>query len=226
MTDTSPASTTQNRAKLRPLLKLLPYLRPYRSKVILALFALLLASAATLIIPIAARRVVDNGFSAQNAALVNQYFAFMFLVVALLAVGSAVRFYYVMWLGERLVADVRDALFKHLMALTPSFYETQKTGDVVSRLTADTTLIKAAFSSTASIALRNGVMLLGAVALMVYTSPHMTGLAALAIPAVVLPLVFYGRRISAGLLIYQTWIKKSFWNGFRKPCRNLIPCGW
>jgi ATP-binding cassette, subfamily B, bacterial len=195
MTDTSPASTSQNRRKLRPLLNLLPYLRPYRSRVYLALLALLLASSATLIIPIAARRMLDNGFSAQNAALVNQYFAFMFLVVALLAVGSAVRFYYVMWLGERVVADVRDALFKHLMALTPSFYETQKTGDVVSRLTADTTLIKAAFSSTASIALRNGVMLLGAVALMVYTSPHMTGLAALAIPAVVLPLVFYGRRV-------------------------------
>ena len=195
MTDTSPASTAKDRSKLRPLLKLLPYLRPYRSRVYLALFALLLASSATLIIPIAARRVVDNGFSAQNAALVNQYFAVMFLVVALLAVGSSVRFYYVMWLGERVVADVRDALFKHLMVLTPSFYETQKTGDVVSRLTADTTLIKAAFSSTASIALRNGVMLLGAVALMVYTSPHMTGLAALAIPLVVLPLVFYGRRV-------------------------------
>ena len=195
MTDTSPASNGKDRRKLRPLLKLLPYLRPYRSRVYLALFALLLASSATLIIPIAARRVVDNGFSAQNAALVNQYFAFMFLVVALLAVGSSVRFYYVMWLGERVVADVRDALFKHLMVLTPSFYETQKTGDVVSRLTADTTLIKAAFSSTASIALRNGVMLLGAVALMVYTSPHMTGLAALAIPLVVLPLVFYGRRV-------------------------------
>ena len=88
--------------------------------------------------PIAARRVVDHGFSAQNAALVNQYFAFMFIVVAFLAIGSSMRFYYVMWLGERVVADIRDALFKHLMELTPSFFETQKTGEVVSRLTADT----------------------------------------------------------------------------------------
>jgi len=195
MSDTSPASTSPNRPKFRPLMKLLPYLRPYRGKAIMALVALLLASVATLIIPIAARRVVDHGFSAQNAELINQYFGFMFLVVALLAIGSSVRFYYVMWLGERVVADVRDALFKHLMILTPSFYETQKTGDVVSRLTADTTLIKSAFSSTASIALRNVVMLLGALAMMIYTSPHMTGLAALAIPAVVLPLVFYGRRV-------------------------------
>ena len=167
MTDTSPASIGQNRPKLRPLLQLLPYLKPYRSRVFFAFIALLVAAFATLIVPIAARRVVDHGFTGQNAALVNQYFGFMFLVVGLLATGSAVRFYYVMWLGERVVADVRDALFKHLMELTPSFYETQKTGDVVSRLTADTTLIKSAFSSTASLALRNAVMLLGALALMI-----------------------------------------------------------
>ncbi len=197
MSDTSPASTAVNRPKFRPLMKLLPYLAPYKTRVVLAFAALLTASVATLIIPIAARRVVDHGFSAQNAELINQYFGFMFLVVALLAIGSSVRFYYVMWLGERVVADVRDALFKHLMILTPSFYETQKTGDVVSRLTADTTLIKSAFSSTASIALRNAVMLLGALAMMIYTSPHMTLLAGLAIPLVVLPLVFYGRRVRA-----------------------------
>ena len=195
MTETSPADSSANRPKIQPLLKLLPLLRPYRTRVVLALAALLVASVATLVIPIAARRVVDHGFSAQNAALVNQYFAFMFIVVAMLAIGSSVRFYYVMWLGERVVADIRDALFKHLMELTPSFFETQKTGDVVSRLTADTTLIKSAFSSTASLALRNAVMLLGALAMMIYTSPGMSGLAMLAIPLVVLPLVFYGRRV-------------------------------
>ncbi len=195
MSETSPTQLPSPRPKIQPLLRLLPLLKPYQSRVVLALMALLVASIATLIIPIAARRVVDHGFSAQNAALVNQYFAFMFVVVALLAVGSAVRFYYVMWLGERVVADIRDALFKHLMELTPSFFETQKTGDVVSRLTADTTLIKSAFSSTASLALRNAVMLLGALAMMVYTSPGMSGLAMLAIPFVVLPLVFYGRRV-------------------------------
>ena len=195
MSETSPAIPVAPRPKIQPLLKLLPLLRPYKMRVVLALVSLLVASAATLIIPIAARRVVDHGFSAQNAQLVNQYFAFMFVVVALLAVGSAVRFYYVMWLGERVVADIRDALFKHLMELTPSFFETQKTGDVVSRLTADTTLIKSAFSSTASLALRNAVMLLGALAMMAYTSPGMSGLAMLAIPLVVLPLVFYGRRV-------------------------------
>jgi ATP-binding cassette, subfamily B, bacterial len=191
------AKSRSKSKNLRPLLRLLPFLMKYRGRVVLALAALLVASAATLVIPVAVRRVLDNGFTTENANLVNQYFALMFAVVAALAAGSAMRFYYVMWLGERVVADVRDALFRHLMNLTPSFYESQKTGEVVSRLTADTTQIKSAFSSTASIALRNLVMLLGALAMMVYTSPRMSGLAALAIPAIVLPLVFYGRRVRA-----------------------------
>ncbi len=190
----------KSRAKtknLRPLVRLLPFIMKYRTQMGIALVALLVASVATLVVPIAVRRVLDNGFSTENANLINQYFLAMFAVVAALATGSAVRFYYVMWLGERIVADVRDALFRHLVELTPSFYESQKTGEVVSRLTADTTQIKSAFSSTASIALRNLVTLIGALAMMIYTSPRMSGLAALAIPAVVLPLVFYGRRVRA-----------------------------
>lgn len=185
------------RRDLRPLRRLLPYLMRYRGRMVMALLALLVASGATLIIPIAVRRLLDNGFTSGSAEIVNQYFLAMLAVVLVLAAGSALRFYYVTWLGERVVADVRDALFRHLMVLTPSFYETQKTGDVVSRLTADTTQIKSAFSSTASTALRNGVMLIGAVAMMVYTSPRMAGLAALAIPGVVLPLVIFGRRVRA-----------------------------
>lgn len=193
-----PAIEDRHRAKtknLRPLIRLLPFLLKYRAQVVVALTALLIASAATLVVPVAVRHVLDNGFSAENANLINQYFLAMFAVVAALATSSAVRFYYVVWLGERIVADVRDALFRHLVYLTPSFYETQKTGEVVSRLTADTTQIKSAFSSTASIALRNLVTLLGALAMMIYTSPRLSGLATLAIPAVVLPLVFYGRRV-------------------------------
>ena len=182
---------------LRPLLKLLPFLAQYRKQAVIALVALIVASTATLVVPIAVRQVLDQGFNAANIELINRYFLVMFGVVLLLATGSAVRLYYVTWIGERVVADVRDALFSHLMTLTPHFYETQKTGDVVSRLTADTTQIKSAFSSTASIALRNAVMLIGAVAMMIYTSPRMSGLAALAIPAIVLPLIFYGRKVRA-----------------------------
>jgi ATP-binding cassette, subfamily B, bacterial len=139
--------------------------------------------------------VIDNGFTAANAPLVNQYFLGMLAVVIALAASSAVRFYYVMWLGERVVADVRDALFSHLLKLSPGFYESQRTGEVVSRLTADTTQIKSAFSSTASVALRNLVMFAGAMAMMVVTSPKLSGLALLAIPLIVLPLVIYGRRV-------------------------------
>lgn len=180
---------------LRPLARLLPFLGRYKPQIVLALVALLLASLATLVIPVAVRRVFDHGFTGENAGLVDQYFGVMLAVVGLLAVGSSVRFYFVTWIGERVVADVRDHLFRHLTVLTPSFYETQKTGEVISRLTADTTQIKSAFSSTASIALRNIVMLLGALAMMVYTSPRLSGLAALAIPLIVLPLVVYGRRV-------------------------------
>ena len=182
---------------LKPLGRLTPFLNRYHRQIAIAVVALILASIATLIVPIAVRRIIDHGFSAADATLVNQYFAVMILVVLLLAISSAVRFYYVMWLGERIVADVRDTLFEHLLKLSPGFYEIQKTGEVVSRLTADTTQIKSAFSSTASIALRNAVMLLGAVALMIYTSPKLSGLAGLAIPLIVLPLVTYGRRVRA-----------------------------
>ena len=179
----------------RPLMRLTPFLGRYKLQVVLALVALLAAAGATLIVPVAVRRVIDNGFIAANVDLVNQYFAVMLAVVAVLAIGSATRFYYVMWLGERVVADVRDALFSHLLRLSPEFYESQKTGEVVSRLTADTTQIKSAFSSTASIALRNLVMLTGTIAMMIYTSPKMAGLSLLAIPLIVLPLVTYGRRV-------------------------------
>lgn len=180
---------------LRPLLRLLPFVRPYRGRVVLALVALLVASAATLVVPVAVRRVIDHGFSGENVALVNQYFGVMLMVVALLAIGSAVRFYYVMWIGERVVADLRDAVFAHLLALDPAFYERSRTGEVVSRLTADTTQIKSAFSSTASIALRNLVMFIGAAAMMVVTSTRLSGLVLLAIPVIVLPLVLFGRRV-------------------------------
>ena len=180
---------------LRPLLRLTPFLARYRGRMVIALLALLAAAGATLVVPIAVRRIIDNGFSAANAALVDQYFFAMLAVVAVLALGSATRFYYVMWLGERIVADVRDALFGHLLKLSPGFFETQRSGEVVSRLTADTTQIKAAFSSTASIALRNLVMLTGTIVMMVLTSPKLAGLSLLALPLVVAPLVIYGRKV-------------------------------
>jgi ATP-binding cassette subfamily B protein len=180
---------------LRPLLRLTPFLRNYRSQMVMALLALLAAAGATLAVPVAVRRIIDNGFTSANAMLVDTYFVAMLAVVGILALGSALRFYFVMWIGERVVADVRDQIFSHLLKLSPGFFETQRSGEVVSRLTADTTQIKAAFSSTASIALRNLVMLIGAVGMMIATSPKLAGLSVLALPLLVLPLVTYGRRV-------------------------------
>jgi ATP-binding cassette, subfamily B, bacterial len=185
----------ENSRDLRPLRRLLPFLLKYKIQAVAALVALAVASGATLIVPIAVRRVLDHGFNGQDATLVNQYFSVMLGVVAVLAVASSMRFYFVSWIGDRVVADVRDQLFRHLVTLTPEFYEQQRTGEVVSRLTTDANQIKSAFSSTASIALRNAVMLVGALVMMVYTSPRMSGLAALAIPLIVIPLIFYGRRV-------------------------------
>jgi len=180
---------------LRPLLRLTPFLRRYKLQMVMAIIALLAAAGATLAVPVAVRRIIDNGFSTENAALIDRYFMAMMIVVVVLALGSALRFYFVMWIGERVVADVRDAVFSHLLKLSPGFFEAQRTGEVVSRLTADTTQIKSAFSSTASIALRNAVMLTGTIVMMVATSPKLAGLSLLALPLVVLPLVIYGRKV-------------------------------
>ena len=194
---------------LKPLLRLTPFLRRYRPQMAMALVSLLAAAGATLAVPIAVRRIIDNGFSADNAALINTYFLAMLAVVVVLALGSALRFYFVMWIGERVVADVRDAIFSHLLNLSPAFFEAQRTGEVVSRLTADTTQIKSAFSSTASIALRNVVMLIGTIAMMVATSPRLAGLSLLALPLIVLPLVTYGRKVRSLSRLAQDTLASS-----------------
>ena len=180
---------------LKPLRRLLPYLMRHRGRVLAAFIALLAAAAATLAVPLAVRRVIDNGFSAENAQFVDRYFAMMLAVAALLAVASAARYYFVTWLGEKVVADLRADVFGHLLRLSPAFYEKNHSGEVLSRLMADTTQIKTAFGATASVALRNLVLLIGAVVMMVITSPKLSGVTLLAIPAIVLPLIIYGRRV-------------------------------
>jgi ATP-binding cassette subfamily B protein len=176
---------------------------------VFALIALLAAAGATLAVPVAVRRIIDNGFTAENALLVDKYFLAMLAVVLVLAIGSAMRFYFVMWIGERVVADIRDAIFSHLLSLSPAFFETQRSGEVLSRLTADTTQIKSAFSSTASIALRNVVMLIGTIFMMVASSPKLAGLSLLALPLIVLPLVTYGRRVRSLSRLAQDTLASS-----------------
>jgi ATP-binding cassette subfamily B protein len=189
------AGEEAGRSSLKALLPLLPYALRYRGRILLALLALLVASAATLAVPLAVRRMVDFGFSPEGAQLIDRYFGMMIGVVAVLAIASAARYYLVMTLGERVMADVRVAVFRHLTHLDPAFYDTVKSGEIVSRLTADTTQIKSAFGASASVALRNFVLFLGAVGMMVFTSPRLSGLVLLAIPVIVLPLVASGRSV-------------------------------
>ena len=180
---------------LRPLLQLVPYVTRYKGRVLCAFVALFTASIATLAVPLALRRIVDLGFSAENVEFIDNYFAMMIVIAAVLALASSARFYFVTWIGERVVADLRDAVFARLTALSMSFYERTETGEVLSRLTADATLIKSAFGVSASLALRNIFLFFGAAAMMVYTSPRLSGLVLLALPIIVMPLVLFGKKV-------------------------------
>src|SRR5947209_12511013 len=182
-------------APLRALLPLLPYVARYKGRLAGALAALSVASAATLLVPLAVRRMIDHGFTESSAGLINSYFAAMIAVVLVLACASAGRYYAVMTLGDRIVADLRSDLFKHLAHLDASFYDRTKSGELVSRLTADTLQMKSAFGSSASVALRNLFMFAGASAMMVLTSPKLSAFVLIAIPVIVLPLVASGRGV-------------------------------
>src|SRR4029079_8164762 len=183
------------RASFRPLLALKPYLLRHKGMIAAALVALIIAAAATLAVPMAVRRMIDVGFTGLEPELVNKYFITLLGVGLVLAVASAARFYCVTWLGERVVADIRADVFNHLTGLSPAFYETVHSGEVMSRLTADTTQVKAAASTSISQALRNLVLVIGAVAMMIVTSPRLSLLVLAAIPVIVLPLMAYGRSV-------------------------------
>jgi ATP-binding cassette, subfamily B, bacterial len=186
---------TKGRARLRPLLALKPYVARYRGRAFLAFVALTVAAVTTLLVPVAVRRMIDFGFTPRGIELINSYFAVMIAVVAVLALASAGRFYLVMTIGERIVADLRRDVFGHLISLSPSFFDSARSGELISRLTADTTQIKSAVGASVSIALRNLMLFLGATAMMVITSPRLSGFVLLAIPLIVLPLVAFGRWV-------------------------------
>ena len=187
----------RSRAALSSLVPLAPYALRYKGRIAAASLSLLFASAATLTLPIAARRVIDFGFSGADGGLVDAYFAVLIAVVAVLAVASALRFYLVMTLGERIVADLRGAVFRHMTRLDPAFFDAARSGDLVSRLTADTTQVRSAFSVSVSMAARNLVLFVGAVGAMVFTSPKLSALVIGAIPVIVVPLVISGRAVRA-----------------------------
>ena len=207
----APIQAEQERAasrRISALTALWPFMRPYAGLMLLALAALMLTAAVSLILPLAARRVVDN-FSLAADSLLDQYFAAALGIAVLLALGSALRYYLVTRLGERVVADIRRAVFDKMIGMSPAFYEKIMTGEVLSRITTDTTLILSVIGSSVSVALRNLLTLLGGLGLLFYTSPKLTGLVLLIVPVVVVPIVVLGRRLRALSRDNQDWIASS-----------------
>lgn len=207
----NPATTVApDRAKSRKigaLAALAPFLAPYKGLLVAAVFALMATAAISLTLPLAVRRVVDN-FNA-DGALLDRYFAAALAIAALLAVGTALRYALVTRLGERVVADIRKAVFDRVIGLSPVFYEKIMTGEVLSRITTDTTLIQSVIGSSVSIALRNVLMMAGGLVLMLLTSAKLTGMVLLIVPVVVVPILTLGRRLRTLSRENQDWIAAS-----------------
>jgi ATP-binding cassette subfamily B protein len=167
----------------------------YRGMVTGAIIALALAAITSLALPLAVRRMIDHGFSHSDGRFINSYFVMLMVMAVVLAISSAMRYYFVITLGERIVSDLRRDVFAHVTRLSASFFDVNQSGEIVSRLTADTTQIKSAVGATASVALRNMILCLGAIGMMVVTSPKLASLVLAAIPLIVFPLVAFGRSV-------------------------------
>jgi ATP-binding cassette subfamily B protein len=189
-------ATDRPKAKtLNPLRALLPFLRPYRAMMVAALGALLVASVAMLSLPVAVRQLIDHGLATKDASTINRYFI-GFLAAAVVYGGfAALRFYLVTWLGERVVADLRTAVYRRVVRMDPLFYETTRVGEVLSRLTTDTTLVQAISGVNLSIILRSVLSLLGALVMLGLTSAKLMGVILVMIPVIVVPLIVIGRRV-------------------------------
>ncbi|MDJ0823496.1 MAG: ABC transporter transmembrane domain-containing protein [Paracoccaceae bacterium] len=212
--NTAPGPGQEERAKskqLGSLAALWPFMRPYRALMAAALLALTATAGVSLMLPMAVRRVVDN-FNTKSGELLNLYFAAALGIAALLALGTALRYALVTRLGERVVADIRMAVFDRVIGLSPQFYEKIMTGEVLSRITTDTTLILSVIGSSISIALRNVLLFIGGLILMLFTSAKLTGLVLLIVPAVIVPILVLGRRLRVLSRENQDWIAASSGN--------------
>jgi ATP-binding cassette subfamily B protein len=189
---------TEERAKgksVRPLKMLIPFIAPYKGTLLLALVALLVSSAALLAMPIAVRNVIDHGFSVEDAANVDRYFFVLLMFALVIGVFGAARAYFVGWLGERVVADIRDKVFRHVVRMDPTFFEVTRIGEVLSRLTADTTLIQSISGVGISILLRSTIQFFGALALLAYTNLQLMGILVIVLPIIIVPIVAIGHWV-------------------------------
>jgi ATP-binding cassette subfamily B protein len=201
----------QKSRDLGALRQLWPFLRPYRALLTAAILALIVTAVVSLALPLAVRRVVD-GFETSTEGLLDSYFLAALAIAALFALGSGTRYYLVTRLGERVVADIRKAVFDRVIGMSPSFYERIMTGEVLSRITTDTTLLLSVIGSSISIALRNLLILIGGLVLMMLTSAKLTGLVLLIVPAVIVPIIVLGRRLRKLSRENQDWIAASSGN--------------
>jgi ATP-binding cassette subfamily B protein len=180
---------------IRQLKRILGFLAPYRRQVAIALVALVVAAACVLVLGQGLRRVIDGGFSSGDAGLLDAALVGLLVVIVVMAIATYTRFYFVSWIGERVTADIRRAVFGHLLDLSPGFFEVTRTGEVISRLTNDTSLLEVVIGSSASFALRNTLIMLGSLVMLIVTSPKLTALVLLGIPLVIAPILLYGRRV-------------------------------
>ncbi len=193
-----PEAASPDRPKgrsLAPLKALVPYLRPYRARLVAALLALLVAAAAMLSLPIALRHLIDQGLTSHSGETINRYFGAFMAAAGVFGVFAALRFYFVTWLGERVVADLREAVYARVIRMDPAFFEITRIGEVLSRLTADTTLVQSIAGVNLSITLRSAISLVGSLAMLAVTSARLTGMILVLVPVVVVPLVVLGRRV-------------------------------
>jgi ATP-binding cassette, subfamily B, bacterial len=196
--DTSKTTTevkTAAQTSIKPLYALFPFIKPYRAQLLLALLFLLVSAGAALVLPRAVGKMIDHGFSAADAAFIDQYFIVLFGVAAVLAMASAARFYFVTRLGERVIADLRRGVYAHVLKQEQAFFETTKSGELLSRLTTDTELVQTLIGSGISVALRHVLMLIGSIILLVLASPRLSLLIVIGIPLVVAPIFLIGRRV-------------------------------
>jgi ATP-binding cassette subfamily B protein len=217
----TPEEEARHRPKgrsLRPLAELLPYLRPYRGMLALSIAALLVASGLMLALPVAGRYVIDHGFASGDGAIVNRYFFYFGALIVVFCAFASARYYLLSWVGERVVADVRDAVYSHVIRMDPTFFEVTRTGEVLSRLTADTTLIQSIAGVGFSLVLRSLLQLPGAPGHAGRDQHQAHGVIVLLIPAVIVP-----SSSSAGASVAYPASRPH--SGYQRDGQRIAQCG-
>jgi ATP-binding cassette subfamily B protein len=192
---TGGAADQRPRAEIGALRGLLPYLAPYKAAIAGALVALTVAASAVLVMGVGLRTLVDQGFRGGDTSLLDNALIGLLVVISALTAATYARFFLVSWIGERVVADIRRNVFNHVLGLSPGFFEITRVGEVLSRLTADATLLQSVVGSQVSVALRNALLFVGGTVMLIVTSPRLTGFVFLVVPLVVVPIIVFGRRV-------------------------------